>query len=128
MLWLLQINTTPEGCPVDAQNGIHQHGVQSLRYWPDRGREAGHQDWIWNEEADQGRGKGLLLKAIKKGWDFKDFEYKDRESQISAIQRTFAEVQTPLKAHYRKPGVTAVEEFPVFPDFDVIIHHFVGFK
>lgn len=45
--------------------------------------------------------------------------YKDRESQIARIQRTFEEAQKPIKRHFSKPGVHAVEELPIFPDFEV---------
>ncbi|KAL3102186.1 hypothetical protein niasHS_003595 [Heterodera schachtii] len=47
------------------------------------------------------------------------FEYKGRDSQIAAIQRTFSEVQKPVRHHYSKKGVTAVEEMPIFPDFEL---------
>uniref|UniRef100_A0A183C1X7 RNA polymerase II-associated factor 1 homolog n=1 Tax=Globodera pallida TaxID=36090 RepID=A0A183C1X7_GLOPA len=47
------------------------------------------------------------------------FEYKDRDSQIAAIQRTFTEAQKPVQRHYSKAGVTAVEEIPIFPDFEL---------
>ena len=45
--------------------------------------------------------------------------YMDRESQIAAIEKTFEDVKKPVEKHYSKPGVTAVAEMPVFPDFDV---------
>lgn len=66
--------------------------------------------------------------------------YKDRESQIVAINKTFEDVSaafyvlqsflnflqinTHPKKHYSKPGVYAVEELPVLPDFDVSIFYF----
>ncbi|VDD79318.1 unnamed protein product [Mesocestoides corti] len=43
--------------------------------------------------------------------------YRDRESQISAIQATFAAAKKPIKRHYSKPGVHAVEVLPLLPDF-----------
>merc|ERR1711962_1433696 len=45
--------------------------------------------------------------------------YTDRESQLLAIEKTFEDVKKPIEHHYSKPGVTLVEEFPVFPDFDL---------
>lgn len=45
--------------------------------------------------------------------------YTDRESQLRAIEKTFLDVKEPLTHHYSKPGVTAVEELPVFPDFSL---------
>lgn len=43
--------------------------------------------------------------------------YKDRESQISAIQSTFDRAKQKISKHYSKPGVTPVEVLPVYPDF-----------
>ncbi|KAK4303625.1 hypothetical protein Pmani_024384 [Petrolisthes manimaculis] len=43
--------------------------------------------------------------------------YTDRESQLEAIEKTFEDIKKPLINHYSKPGVTAVEEQPVYPDF-----------
>lgn len=45
--------------------------------------------------------------------------YTDRESQLQAIEKTFKDVKKPLKVHYSKPGVVAVEELPIFPDFSL---------
>lgn len=45
--------------------------------------------------------------------------YTDRETQLEAIERTFEAAKEPLMEHYSKPGVTAVEELPIFPDFDL---------
>uniref|UniRef100_A0A1L8DGW4 RNA polymerase II-associated factor 1 homolog n=1 Tax=Nyssomyia neivai TaxID=330878 RepID=A0A1L8DGW4_9DIPT len=41
----------------------------------------------------------------------------DRDTQIRAIQKTFQDSEVPLTKHYSKPNVTAVEVFPLFPDF-----------
>nr|CAD2150254.1 unnamed protein product [Meloidogyne enterolobii] len=46
-------------------------------------------------------------------------DYKDRSSQIAAIERTFEHAKKPIKRHYSRPGVTAVEEIPILPDFDL---------
>ncbi|KAK7104711.1 RNA polymerase II-associated factor 1 homolog [Littorina saxatilis] len=43
--------------------------------------------------------------------------YKDRDSQITAIQATFDRAKDPITKHYSKPGVTPVEVLPVYPDF-----------
>nr|VZI05913.1 unnamed protein product [Spirometra erinaceieuropaei] len=48
-----------------------------------------------------------------------DIVYRDRESQIHAIEETFEAVRKPIKKHYSKPGVTAVEVLPVLPDFNL---------
>ncbi|XP_043975168.1 RNA polymerase II-associated factor 1 homolog isoform X2 [Gambusia affinis] len=48
--------------------------------------------------------------------------YKDRESQISAIEKTFEDAQKSVTQHYSKPRVTPVEVLPVFPDFKMWIN------
>ncbi|KAG7272187.1 hypothetical protein CRUP_036901, partial [Coryphaenoides rupestris] len=48
--------------------------------------------------------------------------YKDRDSQISAIEKTFEDTQKPVAQHYSKPRVTPVEVMPVFPDFKMWIN------
>lgn len=48
--------------------------------------------------------------------------YKDRDSQISAIEKTFEDAQKPINQHYSKPRVTPVEVLPVFPDFKMWIN------
>ncbi|XP_012691657.1 RNA polymerase II-associated factor 1 homolog [Clupea harengus] len=48
--------------------------------------------------------------------------YKDRDSQIAAIEKTFEDAQKTVTAHYSKPRVTPVEVMPVFPDFKMWIN------
>ncbi|XP_066560080.1 RNA polymerase II-associated factor 1 homolog [Amia ocellicauda] len=48
--------------------------------------------------------------------------YKDRDSQIAAIEKTFEDAQKPIAQHYSKPRVTPVEILPVFPDFKMWIN------
>ncbi|KAM9812937.1 RNA polymerase II-associated factor 1 homolog [Syngnathus typhle] len=48
--------------------------------------------------------------------------YKDRDSQISAIEKTFEDAQKGIAQHYSKPRVTPVEVLPVFPDFKMWIN------
>jgi RNA polymerase II-associated factor 1 len=43
--------------------------------------------------------------------------YMDRDSQIKAIEKTFDDNKKLIEKHYSKPGVTAVEILPVYPDF-----------
>ncbi|EUB64024.1 RNA polymerase II-associated factor 1 -like protein [Echinococcus granulosus] len=43
--------------------------------------------------------------------------YRDRESQINAIEATFTAAKKPIQRHYSKPGVHAVEVLPLLPDF-----------
>ncbi|CAI9741817.1 RNA polymerase II-associated factor 1 homolog [Octopus vulgaris] len=63
---------------------------------------------------------GFKLKQIMKEEDL----YKDRDSQIKAIEKTFENAKTNIAKHYSKPGVTPVEILPVFPDFDLWKHPF----
>jgi RNA polymerase II-associated factor 1 len=62
--------------------------------------------------------------------------YRDRASQIEAINRTFDEVPfetwyylemivqvaKPVEKHYSKPGVSAVQEMVLLPDFEVLLY------
>uniref|UniRef100_A0A667XXE4 RNA polymerase II-associated factor 1 homolog n=1 Tax=Myripristis murdjan TaxID=586833 RepID=A0A667XXE4_9TELE len=48
--------------------------------------------------------------------------YKDRDSQIAAIEKTFEDAQKSIAQHYSKPRVTPVEILPVFPDFKMWIN------
>ncbi|XP_074498495.1 RNA polymerase II-associated factor 1 homolog [Sebastes fasciatus] len=48
--------------------------------------------------------------------------YKDRDSQITAIEKTFEDAQKSVTVHYSKPRVTPVEVLPVFPDFKMWIN------
>nr|4M6T_A Chain A, RNA polymerase II-associated factor 1 homolog, Linker, RNA polymerase-associated protein LEO1 [Homo sapiens] len=47
---------------------------------------------------------------------------KDRDSQITAIEKTFEDAQKSISQHYSKPRVTPVEVMPVFPDFKMWIN------
>lgn len=48
--------------------------------------------------------------------------YKDRDSQIAAIEKTFEDAQKSIAQHYSKPRVMPVEVLPVFPDFKMWIN------
>ncbi|KAI7801091.1 RNA polymerase II-associated factor 1-like protein [Triplophysa rosa] len=48
--------------------------------------------------------------------------YKDRDSQIAAIEKTFEDAQKSITQHYSKPRVTPVEVLPAFPDFKMWIN------
>uniref|UniRef100_A0A8C4I6J0 RNA polymerase II-associated factor 1 homolog n=1 Tax=Dicentrarchus labrax TaxID=13489 RepID=A0A8C4I6J0_DICLA len=54
--------------------------------------------------------------------------YKDRDSQISAIEKTFEDAQKSITQHYSKPRVTPVEVLPVFPDFKVSSNNLYTFS
>lgn len=59
--------------------------------------------------------------GMKKRIKDEPVEFKDRASQISAIEHTFADAKRPIRQHYSRQGVSAVEEFEIFPDFEVQI-------
>ena len=48
---------------------------------------------------------GYHLKKMQKDEDV----YKDRESQIAAIEKTFEDAKVPIEKHFNKPGVYALE-------------------
>lgn len=50
--------------------------------------------------------------------------YKDRDSQIAAIQKTFVDAKVDIKKHYSKPNVYAVDVLPIYPDFKVCVSSF----
>ncbi|KAH3845026.1 RNA polymerase II-associated factor 1 homolog [Dreissena polymorpha] len=60
---------------------------------------------------------------IKKAITEENF-YKDRESQITAIEKTFAKAKEEITKHYSKPGVEPLEVLPVYPDFMLWKHPF----
>ncbi|KAH9492685.1 RNA polymerase-associated factor [Bulinus truncatus] len=73
------------------------------------------------QKADKSEAKvGFKIKRIMKEEDL----YKDRESQINAINNTFEKAKQPILKHYSKPGVTPVQVMEVFPDFKLWKHPF----
>ncbi|ESO12345.1 hypothetical protein HELRODRAFT_93221 [Helobdella robusta] len=50
--------------------------------------------------------------------------YKDRDSQIKAINATFDAASKPIHEHYSKPNVVPVEVLPLLPDFEMWKHPF----
>ena len=46
--------------------------------------------------------------------------YKDRDSQVKAINSTFEGATLPITEHYSKPNVIPVQILPIFPDFEVV--------
>lgn len=45
----------------------------------------------------------------------------DRDSQVAAIEKTFADSKMAIEKHYSKPNITPVEILPMYPDFKVSI-------
>ncbi|KAK6021576.1 Paf1 [Ostertagia ostertagi] len=43
--------------------------------------------------------------------------FRDRQSQITLITKSFEDSKVPIRKHFTKKGVTAVEEIPILPDF-----------
>ncbi|EDO42996.1 predicted protein, partial [Nematostella vectensis] len=58
---------------------------------------------------------GFSIKKKFKGTDL----YKDRDSQLAAIENTFEAAKKPIHHHPSKPNLTPVEVLPVFPDFQM---------
>jgi len=57
---------------------------------------------------------GFNVKKRMKGIDL----YKDRETQIQAIEGSFEAAKKPITTHHSNPRLKPVEIFPVFPDFN----------
>ena len=45
--------------------------------------------------------------------------YQDKDSQITAIEKTFDDARIPIERHHSKPNVVPVEEFAILPDYDM---------
>uniref|UniRef100_A0A0K0DB47 RNA polymerase II-associated factor 1 homolog n=1 Tax=Angiostrongylus cantonensis TaxID=6313 RepID=A0A0K0DB47_ANGCA len=45
--------------------------------------------------------------------------FRDRQSQINLIKKSFEESKAPIRKHFTKKGVTAIEEIPILPDFEL---------
>lgn len=56
--------------------------------------------------------------SIKKSFNSETL-YMDRDSQITAIEKTFTDAKIPIDKHYSKPNVLPVEVLPVYPDFNL---------
>ncbi|XP_071961884.1 RNA polymerase II-associated factor 1 homolog [Antedon mediterranea] len=54
--------------------------------------------------------------SLKKQFTEEDV-YKDRDSQLQAIEKTFIDAKLPITKHYSKPSVTPVDVMQIYPDF-----------
>ncbi|EYC04942.1 hypothetical protein Y032_0085g1878 [Ancylostoma ceylanicum] len=45
--------------------------------------------------------------------------FRDRQSQIDLIKKSFEDCKIPIRKHFSKKGVTAIEEVPILPDFEL---------
>ncbi|CAP39764.2 Protein CBG23232 [Caenorhabditis briggsae] len=54
---------------------------------------------------------------LKKNQQVEDM-YRDKQSQIDAINKTFEDVRKPVTAHHTKKNMKPVEECYIFPDFE----------
>lgn len=55
---------------------------------------------------------------VRKKMNVEDM-YQDKDSQITAIEKTFEDVRIPIERHHSKPNVVPVEEFAILPDHDM---------
>uniref|UniRef100_A0A1I7UAW1 RNA polymerase II-associated factor 1 homolog n=1 Tax=Caenorhabditis tropicalis TaxID=1561998 RepID=A0A1I7UAW1_9PELO len=60
---------------------------------------------------------------LKKNQQVEDL-YRDKQSQIDAINKTFEDVRKPVTQHHTKKDLKPVEECYIFPDFDHWKHLF----
>lgn len=45
--------------------------------------------------------------------------YQDKDSQITAIKKTFKDARDLIEHHHSKPNVVPVEEYEILPDYDM---------
>lgn len=71
------------------------------------------------EKVEAKVGYSMKKKAGMGGLAEEENDYRDHESQIKAIEKTFADAKKPILEHSTKKGVTPVEILPLLPDFKV---------
>ncbi|KAL5009065.1 hypothetical protein ScPMuIL_014646 [Solemya velum] len=75
----------------------------------------------FTQKADKSETKvGFKIKQNMKEEDV----YKDRQSQIEAIEKTFNKAREEITRHYSKPNVKPEEVLDVYPDFELWKHPF----
>ncbi|KAG5443697.1 RNA polymerase-associated factor [Clonorchis sinensis] len=95
---------------INARKSRHQKSVSWLRRTEYISTEMYNR---WNK-SDKVESK--LGYSVKRHLN-EEIVYRDRESQIAAIEATFRAAKKPITKHYSKPNVHAVEVLPVLPDF-----------
>ncbi|OON13566.1 Paf1, partial [Opisthorchis viverrini] len=95
---------------INARKSRHQKSVSWLRRTEYISTEMYNR---WNK-SDKVESK--LGYSVKRHLN-EEIVYRDRESQIAAIEATFRAAKKPITKHYSKPNVHAVELLPVLPDF-----------
>ncbi|TPP65836.1 RNA polymerase II-associated factor 1 [Fasciola gigantica] len=95
---------------INARKSRHQKSVSWLRRTEYISTEL-YNRWNKSEKVESKLGY-----SVKRHLN-EEIVYRDRESQINAIEATFKAARKPVTKHYSKPNVHAVEVLPVLPDF-----------
>ncbi|CAH8641818.1 unnamed protein product [Heterobilharzia americana] len=99
-----------EAPSVNARKSRHQKSVSWLRKTEYISTEL-YNRWNKSEKVESRLGYNVKRHLNE------EIVYRDRESQINAIEETFRAARKPIHKHYSKPNVHAVEVLPVLPDF-----------
>ncbi|KAH8866941.1 RNA polymerase II-associated factor 1 isoform 1 [Schistosoma japonicum] len=95
---------------VNARKSRHQKSVSWLRKTEYISTEL-YNRWNKSEKVESRLGYNVKRHLNE------EIVYRDRESQINAIEETFNAARKPIHKHYSKPNVHALEVLPVLPDF-----------
>ncbi|KAF6772026.1 hypothetical protein AHF37_09144 [Paragonimus kellicotti] len=95
---------------INARKSRHQKSVSWLRRTEYISTE------LYNRWNKSDKVESKLGYSVKRHLN-EEIVYRDRESQIAAIEATFKAAKKPIVKHYSKPNVHAVEVLPVLPDF-----------
>ncbi|KAA0197448.1 RNA polymerase II-associated factor 1 protein [Fasciolopsis buskii] len=95
---------------INARKSRHQKSVSWLRRTEYISTEL-YNRWNKSEKVESKLGY-----SVKRHLN-EEIVYRDRESQINAIEATFKAARKPITKHYSKPNVHAIEVLPVLPDF-----------
>lgn len=95
---------------VNARKSRHQKSVSWLRKTEYISTEL-YNRWNKSEKVESRLGYNVKRHLNE------EIVYRDRESQINAIEETFKAAEKPIHKHYSKPNVHALEVLPVLPDF-----------
>ncbi|CAH8568792.1 unnamed protein product [Schistosoma turkestanicum] len=95
---------------VNARKSRHQKSVSWLRKTEYISTEL-YNRWNKSEKVESRLGYNVKRHLNE------EIVYRDRESQINAIEETFKAARKPIHKHYSKPNVHALEVLPVLPDF-----------
>ena len=107
-----KVSSACSGCTLHEENRIHISRIQPLWFGSRQVLPFTKSYFYFRQEIKVGYN---LLKNLNPD----DIFYRDRERQVGASNRTFENITKPATQHPHKPEVIAVEELPVFPDFEV---------